>query len=239
MAKEIPLTQGRVAIVDDEDFEWLSQWKWHWRNAKFRPRSTGYARRRVRKCEKESSRLMHRVILNAPPGMEVDHINGDGLDNRRCNLRLATPSQNTANCKRPITNKTGFRGVYPHRAKYRAKLSVSGRRVVGTLRLTPVEAAEDYNRLALKHHGEFATLNVIDEHALLLARAISANKPKKPATGYRGVWKHGNKFKAIVIARGKLFYGGIYATPIEAARAYNRLAIKHHGERAKLNNVDS
>ena len=84
MSKRIPLTQGRFAIVDDTDFEWLNQWKWHARKC----RGKVYAARRRRKEEGTGSEimLMHREILGTPPGMDSDHINRDTLDNRRSNL---------------------------------------------------------------------------------------------------------------------------------------------------------
>lgn len=86
MAKKIPLGHGQFAIVDDEDYEAVSRYKWH-----TMANSTGshiYAATKLR---------MHRLILDAPPGYMVDHINGDTLDNRRSNLRLCTNSQNQQN----------------------------------------------------------------------------------------------------------------------------------------------
>lgn len=98
MSKEIPLSQGRLALVDDADYAELSQHKWfvdHY----------GYAVRNFPRslCKTRDIR-MHRVILNAPDGMTVDHINGNRLDNRRCNLRLATDAQNKCNVGRRATN---------------------------------------------------------------------------------------------------------------------------------------
>jgi len=94
---KIGLTQNKFTIVDEDDFEEMSKYKWGFG-------ANGYAVRTVQFGDKKKTVLMHRVLLNAPKGMEVDHINHDKLDNRRSNLRLATRSQNKANVvkmKRP------------------------------------------------------------------------------------------------------------------------------------------
>ena len=89
MSKEIPLTQGKVAIVDDTDFDWLNQWKWYVLNK--RPRY--YAARSVGPRGKQTRIYMHRFILDPVSGMEPDHINGNGLDNRRANIVACTRSE--------------------------------------------------------------------------------------------------------------------------------------------------
>ncbi|MBI5954394.1 MAG: HNH endonuclease [Chloroflexi bacterium] len=117
--KQIPLSQNLFALVDDEDFQKLSKFNWSaWRNKK-----NFYA---ARKDERKKSILMHRVILNAPADMQVDHINGDGLDNRRVNLRLVTPRKNTLNRGVRSTNKTGYSGVYLDQRtnKFTARISL-------------------------------------------------------------------------------------------------------------------
>jgi len=87
--KEMELTKGKVALVDDKDFEWLSQWKW----SIF---SIGYAGR----TEVYKTIYMHRVIANAPKGFVIDHLNGNIRDNRRCNLRICTHAENLHNNRR-------------------------------------------------------------------------------------------------------------------------------------------
>src|ERR1700729_3824684 len=100
--KYIVLTKGFVASVDDEDWEWLMQRKWQY--------ACGYAK-------DNKNRKMHRVILDAPSGMEVDHIDQNGLNIQRSNLRLATRSQNSCN-RRRWTGKLGYRGVYQNNPKF-------------------------------------------------------------------------------------------------------------------------
>jgi hypothetical protein len=103
--KQIELSQDKVAIVDDGDFERLK--KLHWSAVK--NKKTFYA---MRKDEQNKTILMHRLIMDAPADLQVDHINGNGLDNRRANLRLVTPRKNTINRTVRSTNKTGYSGVY-------------------------------------------------------------------------------------------------------------------------------
>lgn len=97
--KLIPLTKGQFAIIDIEDYDQLMQCKWYVKDSKVD--TSLYA---VRKPDFGIVR-MHRVIMDAPKGMEVDHINGNGLDNRRCNLRLCTRRENQINTNKPKTFK--------------------------------------------------------------------------------------------------------------------------------------
>jgi hypothetical protein len=153
--KEIQLTQGRVALVDDADYEYLSQWKWK----AYKDRYTWYARRGIRVGFVIKTIHMHRLITNAPDGLFVDHINGDGLDNRRGNLRVCTKSENGFNRGKNSNNTTGYKGVTTNKGKYRAQIRIDGK-MCGLGRYTdPVEAAKAYDRAAKKHYGEFAKLN--------------------------------------------------------------------------------
>lgn len=107
--KEIPLTKGAITLVDEEDYDYLIQWKW-------RLHSNGYAVRsiflgRVNEKPKIGLVYMHRALINPPGAFQVDHINGDKLDNRRFNLRSVTPSQNCMNRRKRIDNTSGVIGV--------------------------------------------------------------------------------------------------------------------------------
>lgn len=154
MTREIPLTRGFVALVDDEDFDWLSQWKWHYSTHK-RIR-TGYAvtGRGVMRMR------MHHLILPRVPGLVVDHRNRNGVDNRRGNLRYATESENAAN--RVRSQASGFRGVYPcpgSPGRFVSIITHQGmRRTLGRFR-DKVEAAHCYDAAATALFGEFAVLN--------------------------------------------------------------------------------
>jgi hypothetical protein len=160
MAKEIKLTQGKVAIVDDEDFEYLNQWKWYANNlcGKF------YAVRNNWENKKFISQLlMHRHIMNPTKGLVVDHCNGDTLNNTKSNLRVCTYSQNRMNSVKTIYNKSGYKGVCWHKTgnKWVSKIEIN--KTVHYLGLFSdlKEAAKAYNDAAIKFYGEFAKLNII------------------------------------------------------------------------------
>ncbi len=149
--KEIQLTKGKVAIVDDEDFELLSKTSWHFHNL-------GYAR------SGRPKRYMHRVIMNADKGKFVDHINGNKLDNRKCNLRFATVSQNRANSKiSPTANKSGYKGVCwdTYTNKWRVSIKVDNKTRYQRYFINKTVAAKKYNELATYYFGQYARLNNI------------------------------------------------------------------------------
>lgn len=159
--KEIRLTHGKVALVDDEDFEYLNQFKWcvHRHSGKH-----PYAARHTPWCDgKRKYILMHREIMNPPINMQVDHKNRDTLDNRRGNLRICTNRENSMNSARYINNACGFKGVILDKscAKWRARITIGGKKIhlgmFGDLR----KAALAYNNAAIKYFGKFARLNEI------------------------------------------------------------------------------
>lgn len=152
--KYIELTQGKRALVDNADFEYLNQWKWYYSG---RLRGTSYA---VRRGPEQTKIYMHKLIVNKP-GFYTDHIDGNGLNNQRSNLRYATNQQNQANTSKQINNKTGYKGVYASRNKWRARLHILRKGIDGGTYDTKEEAAIAYNRLAIKHFGEFARLNKV------------------------------------------------------------------------------
>lgn len=160
MVKQIFLNgekaSGLFALVDDCDFELLSACRWHLV-------VNTYAGRNVREGEKYSIAYMHRVIMNAPKGVLVDHINHNPLDNRRENLRLCSHAQNMRNKRMHPKNKTGFRGVsvHPETGKYRATIRYQGKtRHIGLFE-TAESAATAWNEKALEIWGEFASLNLV------------------------------------------------------------------------------
>ena len=147
--RHIPLTQGLVTLVDAEDYEALAAYTWY--------ASHMYA---VRRIDGKQVR-MHRILLNAPGGMDVDHINGDKLDNRRENLRLATRAQNTQNQGRRSTNKSGYKGVCraTNRKSWMATITVNRRQKLLGCFSTPEEAHAAYCTAAKELHGEFARVS--------------------------------------------------------------------------------
>lgn len=163
--KTIQLTQGQVALVDDEDFERLNAFKWQ---AYFDPKAKSfYAVRKSRVDGKRTTVRMHRVIVNAQPGDIVDHINMSTLDNRRENLRICSNAQNCRNVGKATyvvrEQTSGFKGVSwrSDRAKWRVRISVDGNdKTVGHFD-DELTAALAYDAAALKLHGEFARTNAM------------------------------------------------------------------------------
>ena len=159
--KEIILSQGKVALVDDEDYEYLNQWKW----CAVKARKTYYANRSVLLSGEKKTIFMHRLIMNTPAGLETDHADGNGLNNIRSNLRIATRQQNTFN-RRASISKSKYTGVYvwyKHGRRYiKAMIHQDGRNVSLGNYPTEEEAALAYNEAALKYRGEYARLNLIE-----------------------------------------------------------------------------
>ncbi len=153
--KQIPLSQGKFAIVDDGDYDFLMQWKWHVCVA-----SSTYAMRNS-DFDNDGRRyhiMMHRVINNTPPGLETDHINGDGLDNRRKNLRTVTRSQNMWNRKKNSKGSSKYKGVYWHKQheKWVANIQVNKKRHFIGLFVDEDVAGRAY---AEKSKAEFKSFN--------------------------------------------------------------------------------
>ena len=151
----IPLTKGHVAPVDDEDYDELSRFNWQVDEWGYAVRYQGLP------GGKQTTIRMHRQILNAPRGVEIDHVNRDTLDNRRENLRVATRRQNMANTSKGPRNTSGFKGVSSDRARgtFRATIKGPEKSVFLGRFTTAVAAAKAYDVAALKMFGEFARTN--------------------------------------------------------------------------------
>ena len=153
--KEIVLTKGFVAFVSDEDFEELSKCRWAAIKA---PSGIWYASRGGGKRGVRVS--MHRQILGiTDPKIIVDHQNGNGLDNQRKNIRVATKSQNAMNRAIDKRSTTGFKCVSKYKGKYRAYIVVGYKQKGLGVYNCPIEAAKAYDRAAIELHKEFANLN--------------------------------------------------------------------------------
>ncbi len=243
MSKSISLTQGKNAVVDDKDFEWLNSRKWHFDN-------TGYASTtlhlgRVNGKKKIQKVLMHRVIAQTPSGLVTDHINGDRLDNRSVNLRICTQGENTRNRRLRKGNDTGYHGVswWKRDANWSSQITINRRNIRIGYFETKEQAALAYNHFASVYHGEFATLNVIPtdvmsekEQVGFMQRWLSSRGYRRNASGARGVTRTpSNRWSAYIKKKGQEYYLGLFDSREEAAKSYNSKAVELYGDRAKLN----
>lgn len=155
--KTIPLSQGQYALVDEQDFEYLNQWKWC---AVWDKKTNGYYAKRAAGNGKQI--YMHRLLVNPTKGMVVDHRNHNTLDNQRVNLRVCTRKENAWNQRRP-SNKAGYRGVISHKNRFVSQITVNyERKYLGSF-ATSLEAARVYDNAAKTYFGQFAITNFKDE----------------------------------------------------------------------------
>lgn len=153
--KKIPLTKGQFTFIDDEDYEKIKGYSWF---------ANKYLKGfRAVAVSKGKMVFMHRLIMNAPKGMDVDHINRNALDNQKSNLRICTRSQNNGN-RMSYIGKSKFKGVWASnninlRKRWRAEIRYENKRYHLGCFENQVEAAKAYDKKALKLFGDFAYLN--------------------------------------------------------------------------------
>lgn len=156
MTQRVPLTQGKHALVDDEDHRWISNYQWYYGSGGYPCRGVDVGNDNIIIV------LMHRLILRVREGVKVDHINGDTCDNRRENLRIADDSQNQANRQKLRKRKSSqYKGVHrSHSGKrWTARIGVRGsKHHLGTF-IDEEEAARAYDSAAAYYFGEYAYLN--------------------------------------------------------------------------------
>jgi hypothetical protein len=155
--KTIPLTKGRVALVDDLDYPWLSKLCWRYS-------SDGYAiNTYTDEFGRRHRRSMHRMIMAhgnpLPRHIQVDHINRNRTDNRRSNLRYATRTQNQANKNKQKNNQSGYKGVSRHQTKWEARIKYRDKKLYLGRYLHPITAALVYDCASRLLYGNFAGIN--------------------------------------------------------------------------------
>lgn len=156
---ELFTNKNERILIDDEDYPFLSKFTWRLMRG-YVCRTKNY---RENKVKTTKAIMLHREIMNAPKGMTVDHINGDKLDNRKCNLRICTQADNSKNRRISSNNTSGFKGVswISSRNRYVAQIRINKKGITLGYFKCKIEAAKAYNAAALKYHGKFASLNLI------------------------------------------------------------------------------
>lgn len=149
----VPLTQGYEAIIDTADVSLVKEYKWY---AAKRTHSV-YAARNDYSGVKYRNVLLHRTIMGEPDGLQIDHYDSDGLNNKRENLRVATRSQNAHNMRKLTTNSSGFKGVYLEKSRslWVASIKLNNEKIFLGRFTTPEEAHAAYCLASEKYHGEF------------------------------------------------------------------------------------
>jgi len=255
--KTILLTQNQVTIVSDEDFDWLSEFNWC---VSTRPslRTFYVIRHRpyseITVSHKSGSIQMHRAIAERM-GLDltnhIDHVDGDGLNNQRENLRSATPQQNQHNrSRKPKGCSSEYKGVswFKITQKWRAYININSKQISLGYFTDEIEAALAYNKAAIKFYGEFASLNKIgyldvefsDLTPIYNPQQCGQNQHRKPkgcSSEYKGVclYKSNKKWKAGITINSVETHLGYFTKEHDAARAYNEAATKLYGEFAALN----
>ncbi len=156
--RRIRLSRGQYAKVDVEDFEKLNKHKW----CAIPKRDTFYAKRQGYKNGRQTTIAMHQQIMGFPPRRFVDHRNHDGLDNRKANLRIATPRENAYNVRKMLKScSSKYKGVSYDKDKnlWRAYITYNGKRIYLGYFVNEQDAAKAYDNAAKKYHKDFASLN--------------------------------------------------------------------------------
>jgi hypothetical protein len=154
--KLIKLTLGKFVMVDDADYDYLLQFKWYAKT--FKTAHTYYAATNVKTDKnKQKTLLLHRIVMNTPKGTQVDHIDHNGLNCQKHNLRNCTLRQNSMNQK--CHSKSGYKGVYMNNKGILGQINVNGRKIHLGLFTSYIAAARAYDEAAKKYFGEFANLN--------------------------------------------------------------------------------
>lgn len=241
----IELTRGKVAIVDFEDVEWLSQFKWQCNDK-------GYAGRR-------GGIFMHVEIMRRhgiePGKLDVDHRDGNPSNNSFSNLRLATRSQNCINAPKPCNNTSGYKGVTwnARLSKWAARIGCNWERKFLGYYDSPIDAAKAYNMAAIDFFGEYAKLNALEDGTELgilengyAQRAKQTKKltAAKRSSIYKGVSptsftknKPVKKWLSQIFAANKRNYLGTFASQEDAAYIFNQVCLLLYGDNAVLNQL--
>lgn len=215
--KQIQLTQGQIAIVDDEDFEYLNQFHWFARWDK--TNETYYASRTPLVNGKRTTINMHREIMHASKGEIVDHKNGDTLLNTKDNLRIVSNSSNCKNGKLRKNNKLGITGVHYYKNKWVAKVSANGKCII-LGKFDNLFDAACARKSAEIIHGYDPSHGRIIKNERIAVRSYS-RVPKNNSSGYKGIsfHKQTGKWRSRIHDNKKEIYLGVFDNMEDAIKA--------------------
>lgn len=231
-------------LIDDEDLERILGHTWHVKDRRLIETNLVYFATNIPVSTGYYSMTLHRYIMGCSKndGKTVDHINGDTLDNRKCNLRICTKGENNRNKKCAKNNNTGYKGVEIKGGKYIAVIRSNRKLILIGSSFDPKECARWYDIMASRLFGEFARLNFPHE--------VYSNEEKEQVykmsnsvinvgntSGYRGVhyYKAHDNYQAYISYKKKRIHIGYFDNPIEAALAYDKKAVTLLGDKAKTN----
>lgn len=228
----INLTKNKVTIVDLEDLEKVIGYSWYSRKS---------GRANIYYADHKTTKVisMHRLIMNAKKGEHVDHINHDGLDNRKCNLRICTNKQNSLNARKVGTFTSIYKGVcksinMDKIVRWKAQIQLDGKQINLGKYLTEREAAIVYDYYARKHFKEFALTNFNEPPKFPLPKRLHQSRKSK----YKGVRASSNQWRSVLYLNNSCLNLGTYSTELKAAIAYDYSSYKHFKNLSKLNFKD-
>ena len=237
----IPLRDGCVLLIDDADYADVAQWSWHcvrigtYHQPRAWIRESGHKPRKI---------AIGRYLLRPEAGFEVDHINGDTLDNRRENLRLVTKQQNQWNQRR-VRGSVPFKGVKwdPKHRCYSAGIRIQQVYTHLGHYAEAIWAAHAYDRAAVDTYGTYAACNFPDD--IPSSEVIESHRLHRPPIApphgrsrYRGVDWHRGRWRAKIMVHGTKYDLGRFSTELEAARAYDAAVDHYQGEPSRKNFPD-
>lgn len=231
--KLIPLTQGQFAQVDNADYDWLMQWKW----SAYQDSTTWYATRSIRTGKTRGHLGMPHAILGLPSALVIDHIDHDGLNNQRDNLRPATAMQNSHNRRARRTNiYSEYKGItwHKHIKAWSARINDNGTPVALGYFSSEEDAAKEYDRAALYYFGEFAYTNFPRD---TYSNTWTPPKKRIPSSRFKGVFrrKGSARWATSISWNGRSHFIGYFDTEIEAAEMHDIAMRCYYGDDADCN----
>lgn len=247
VAKKIGLTQGKYVVVDDEDFDWLNSFRWTYSNRGYAFRNSSVKLGEADNAYKRQVIYLHKFILGIGLNQMGDHISGNKLDNRRENLRIVTKQQNNHNSLGSSNSRSKYKGVVfgkndKGKNRWRSSITLNYKKFFLGSFYTEIDAALAYDIAAIYYFGDYAKTNFPKDFPKenIKVNGVNYNYLKaRKKSKYYGISLENrvrkNKWRVKFNFNKKTIHGGQYETELEAAKRYDKLALKLLGEKAKTN----